>query len=201
MEGETVRKTKYFKDRGKGIFGHLLSYFGTVEDHQKGTLHYHVILYGGVSPYVLQRLSRLQDICDSVSSVLGTFFRAKMSQKCHARHLIHRILRKSNNIGLKTKDITPLTAPGLLKRYDPINEINNANGTSIYEKIQNVTSQERSANAFHEHHLTYRKGMNGHSGCRLAKKSGTCSTTHAVELIPLTDEIISHQKKEKRLSI
>ena len=40
-DGESVRKTRYFKARGKGVFGHTLAYFGMIEDHQKGTLHYH----------------------------------------------------------------------------------------------------------------------------------------------------------------
>ena len=40
-DGKSSRKTRYFKSQNKGVFGHTLAYFGMIEDHQKGTLHYH----------------------------------------------------------------------------------------------------------------------------------------------------------------
>ena len=48
-DGITRSKTKHYKT-SKGILGHCLSYIAVVEDHAKGTLHYHLLFFGGLSP-------------------------------------------------------------------------------------------------------------------------------------------------------
>jgi hypothetical protein len=63
--GTSMRKSRHFqtKRRRKGIFGQSLAYYRVMEDHQKGTLHYHLIIYGGVPPYILQQFSTIPEIC------------------------------------------------------------------------------------------------------------------------------------------
>ena len=46
--GKSSRKTKYFQET-KGVIGHALGYIGVVEDHAKGTLHYHLLIIGGLT--------------------------------------------------------------------------------------------------------------------------------------------------------
>ena len=50
------KKTHYYKKckYKKGIIGNTLSFIGVVEDHVKGTLHFHIIFFGSISPYILQ---------------------------------------------------------------------------------------------------------------------------------------------------
>ena len=65
----------------------------------------------------------------------------------------------------------------MVQRGDPINYIavgTVEDGNPLKKKnveiIQNITSNERSQNEFHEHHKTRRKGFNEHDGCRLANQ-------------------------------
>ena len=109
LEGRSVRKVRYFKSNGKGICGFTLAFNGTVEDHTKGTLHYHLIIYGSLPPYILQRLANLEEICNSVSKALDTIFRAQLPTNIHARHMIHRILRSNNKLELKVANLDSLT--------------------------------------------------------------------------------------------
>ena len=45
-EGKSSRKTRYFRFRMKGVMGYTLAFYGVVEDHQRGTLHFHLVIYG-----------------------------------------------------------------------------------------------------------------------------------------------------------
>jgi hypothetical protein len=51
-EGDSRRITRYFK-LNKGVNGYCQAILGVVEDHAKGTLHYHLLFFGGLSPYLL----------------------------------------------------------------------------------------------------------------------------------------------------
>ena len=45
-KGNSIRKTYYYKNRkyNKGIIGNILAFIGVIEDHMKGTLHFHLSL-------------------------------------------------------------------------------------------------------------------------------------------------------------
>ena len=47
-EGISSRKTRYYRNRRfkKGIIGNTLTFIGVIEDHVKGTLHFHLIFLG-----------------------------------------------------------------------------------------------------------------------------------------------------------
>jgi len=53
--GMTVRKTRYFKHRPKGICRRALGYYGVHEAHAKGNMHFHLVIWGGISSRVLQK--------------------------------------------------------------------------------------------------------------------------------------------------
>ena len=184
-EVKTARKTQYYKHRQKSIIGRILSFVGVVEDHMKGTLHFHFIFFGSISSYVLQELSQLQDVCDVASEALDSFITAKFSKKTNARNLVQRVLCKSTNIkNLRPHDQPAITCPPLLQRQKPLIGIE----TSLHskecklEKSKKVTANERAKYHFHEHHQTCRKGFNGKCGCCFCKKSGRCNGTHCVSL-------------------
>ena len=52
---ESSKKTKYFRQRQKEIFGKALAYYGVIEEHQKKTLHTHFCVWVGFSPELLQK--------------------------------------------------------------------------------------------------------------------------------------------------
>jgi hypothetical protein len=185
-EGHSSRKTKYYKCRSRGILGDVLAYTGTVEDHCKGTLHFHFIFYGSISPYVMQELGCVQSICDAVAKALDTMYAAKFTTSTHARHLVHRIIRKSSNITLKSSDLVPISGPPLFQHENPLETIQESSGEEIKKtsisKLLQITANERALAVYHEHHRTCQKGYMGRCGCRLAKPSGICDGTHCVLL-------------------
>jgi hypothetical protein len=187
-EGHSSRKTKYYKCRPKGILGDILAYTGTVEDHCKGTLHFHFIFYGSISPYVMQELGCVQSICDAVAKALDTMYETKFTTSTNAKHLVHRIIRKSTNVSLKASDLLPISGPPLFQRKNPLQTIQENSGQEEKEtslsKLSLLTAHERALAVYHEHHRTCRKGFMGRCGCRLAKPSGLCNGTHCVFLEP-----------------
>ena len=44
----------------------------------KGTLHFHIIVFGGISTYVLQQFSSVQKMCDKIVQALDSFSTAKL---------------------------------------------------------------------------------------------------------------------------
>ena len=203
FEGPSSRKTEYFKNR-KGIIGHLLALAGVCEDHTRGTLHFHIILFGSISAYVLHEMAGVADICKKVAEVLDSFYQAKFSTQTNFRNVLTREIRKATGL---TKDIVEaerLSPPALLNRVHPLQhfESNTSNNEEspppemnqqlfclpVQATLEKVTCNERAASHFHEHGFTCRKGFYGKCQCRLAKKSGLCDGTHSVLLEPTTND-------------
>ena len=81
-EAQSWRRTRYFVTY-KGILGHPLEYLAVVEDHAKGTIHYHLIFFGSLPPYLLQRFALLQTVCLAIGQTLDTMYRAKLPAFTH----------------------------------------------------------------------------------------------------------------------
>ena len=60
----------------------------------KGTLHYHLVFISSISPYVLQELANVQEICNKIAIALDSFFTAKYSTQTNFRNILSRKLRK-----------------------------------------------------------------------------------------------------------
>ena len=115
-DGESSRKTKFFRVRQKGVNGHTLAYYGVVEDHQKGTLHFHFVVYGGIPPAVLQRFGCLGRAMRAIQETLDSMFHSRADNDTHVRHLIHQVLRETGStVGLSTRDLQTLHYPYILK--------------------------------------------------------------------------------------
>ena len=185
-EGTSIRKTRYYKNRkyNKGIIGNILAFVGVIEDHMKGTLHFHLVLIGSISPYVLQELANIQDICDKVATTLDSFYTAKYTTQTNFRNVLTRKLRKLPAINKYVK-AEKLSPPALLQRSDPLQQIELIPAGSRecnLETIKQITANERAMVCFHEHHRTCHKGYYGRIRCRLTYKSGLRNGTNCVIL-------------------
>ena len=49
--------------RHKGIFGNVLACFGMVQTQQRGALKYHVLLWGGINPKLLEKNCHIESLC------------------------------------------------------------------------------------------------------------------------------------------
>jgi len=141
-EGDSCRKTRFFRARGKGIAGHSLAFVGAVEDHQKGTLHYHIILFGSLPPSLLQRFAAIPKVCDCISKALDKFYCAKCSFEHHVAHTIHKVLKDANNLSLREDDLQPIAPPPLLQHNNPLEEVATSEQTASHQNVWDATNKQ-----------------------------------------------------------
>ena len=77
-----VRKTWYFKEkdspRGKGIFGHVTSVFGGVETQARGALHFHILVWGGITPKLMEEGAGIPEVCQKIQEALDSVICAQI---------------------------------------------------------------------------------------------------------------------------
>ena len=180
---KTVR-TSYFKDPNstvhhKGVFGHILAFFGAHETQFRGALHFHIILYGGISPKLLECASEFQEFCDVISKVLDTMYTAQIPRDVHIQYLVNQEMKK---IRVSTASKRP---PGALLIPPSYKQSRGLWDMHAYENCMQTN--------IHFHSPTCYKPPSGSTGCRGAKPSGLKEKTMPVEL-----EETNINKAEKR---
>lgn len=189
------RKTEFYKCK-KGVFGHPLYYIGVTEDHSRGTLHWHIQLLSGITPYVLQRFWNLEKICDSISRVLDSMYTSRVPEEAHIGHLIRSALRhykKEWRIPLAVVDSVSKTEPLL---FDP-NPVATAKKVSksrkeFVDRLLVTATLYGSYRQHHGHCSTCHKGFHGERGCRFDYPCGKCEHTCGKRLVPTS---IGRKKK------
>ncbi|CAB9509762.1 Inherit from euNOG: Conserved hypothetical protein [Seminavis robusta] len=124
LDCRSRRRTTYYKLR-KGIFGHAFSATGVTEAHERGTLHWHFIVYAGLSPFILQRFAHLQEICDEISAVLDTMYVSEAPADLQVGSMLRRFLKTKKASFLLSDSILDSIEPKetLLERKDPTNKL------------------------------------------------------------------------------
>ena len=56
------------------MFGYPMCMIGVIKDHARGTVHFHLLFYGGLTPYRLQRFSSIGSVCEKISEVLDSMY-------------------------------------------------------------------------------------------------------------------------------
>ena len=209
LESKSRRKTRYFKCN-KGVFGNCLAYVGVTEDHKKvrimpvllspplwttsphqhvllafqqGTLHFHFLIFGGISSYAMQRFAAMSDVCAEISKVLDSMFNSSIPSSHHLPALIHKLAEERKvplTLGLRSREVllgrpTHLAAAGSNKRI-------------THETLKQATYDQASRQCHHRHMQTCRKGYHGRVGCRLCMKAGKCNKTGCVLLRELSQK-------------
>jgi hypothetical protein len=128
--GETTRKTRFFKS-SKGIFGYPMCLIGVIEDHAKGTVHFHLLLYGGLTPYLLQRFSSMSAVCKKISEVLDTMYCCSLPGDVQLGQVFRRIIEQERKVGRLTVRIPQFRQSALLER---------ASYSSVVDAEENVIS-------------------------------------------------------------
>ena len=109
--GHTERSTKCFLAH-KGIFGHSVGHLFVVEDHAKGTLHVHLLFYGGVSPHVMELACGVPSLTKKVAEVLDMIHVQKLDPIVHMKELIKQDLR----FRIQSQKSVPI----ILQHTDPV---------------------------------------------------------------------------------
>jgi len=151
-----------------GITGTNIAYFGKTETTARGSLHFHVVLWGGISPDFLELMSDIPELCKRIGSILESMFSASVDKEEHVSDLaMHQVrTRFPKNPHLRIPPRAMQISP------DP----------SLAPEFASHVSTTIRCNGIHDHSFTCFKSTMGHSGCRLCKPSGLRKETLPVIL-------------------
>ena len=149
------------------------------ECSQRGGLHGHALLYCALNPALLQGSADIQELCDAVTDVLDSIFRATLPRQYHVKYLIEKEL---SFYPTNTNHYEKVVRRGraMLVCPDPTNkaEFDDFVHTSICSF--GIHSHDRSiAGRCH-------KPPKGINQCSLSKPSGLVETTKPVQLLDYT---------------
>mgnify|MGYP000219934370 FL=1 len=182
MGADTHRKTRYFEDRGKGIFGHMLAWYMAIKDHCKGMLHGHLVGWGGIPGWILQNGAGVQSICNAVAEVLNSQFCATVSRDILVEHAIRKVANGYHIANTWGPSKTPVLLSYLQHHQTGLPD-------AMHDFVR-MTNDQAGRQNLHDHVFTCRHGYNGHNGCQLCKPSNLvpCTRPIVLEAIETIDE-------------
>ena len=166
------RKSQDYRQRGPGIFGEILAFYGVTETQKRGALHLHAILYGSISPYLLQRASHIDELCKEISEVLDDIYQAELSAEDHAHNMLLKGLRTCKLSVTQSDSVCP---PAFLQHTDD-------------ESVNDIATKTCCYSGIHTHSFTCSSGTYGHVGCRLGYQCGLNKKTGPVQLSIVDDD-------------
>ena len=187
-------RTWYFKSNAsncphhKGVFGHITSYFGATETQDRGALHFHVILWGGVTPKLLENSVGLPTVCKHIQKALDSQYVASMPLEEHLKHLLFKSM-KQTSLGRSL-------LPGVAKVYPSQLQV------PLPSSSQQIWKQFMWINilrtGIHDHTFSCALPPSGVHHCRYGVQFHLSSSTQAKELvIPDPDSQYSDDIKPK----
>jgi hypothetical protein len=148
----------------------------------QGTLHFHLVFYGGLSPYLLQRFADLKNLCDAITEALDKMYTARVKLKTHAAILTHKILQESNVYGLNPSTLGPaVPKEPLLSRPRPLDII--VDGKLPLAVLDAAVDEQAARQENHSHMKTCRTSFLGLTGCRLCMPGPARERTGPVRLV------------------
>ena len=182
-DSRSRRKTVYF-EKMKGVCGHPLSFTGVTEDDSKGNLHFHLLFFGGLSPYILQRFPDVPSVARAIAKVLDSFHQSKLPTATHVSQLIPTLAAEHPEWNFDTKKLRSRLGeePLLQRTLTAVNRALRAPPGQFQQELESCTCHQRRAQEDHHHMNTCHEGTLGITGCRLCMKAGECLNTHAVRL-------------------
>ena len=205
-EGTSTRKTYYYKAR-KGIFGHPLYAIGVTEDHSRGTLHWHISILAGLTPYALQRFSNLDGVCQQLSKVLDSMYTSRLDEKVHIGHLIRSTMQSnqakwsiSHSILESIEPTESLLADSNMQRTIDDMWHNSTPESPFRDAFFDHACLLASYKQHHRHLKTCHKGDHGKQGCRFDLPRAPCAFTEGVGLLPTRPPPIFSQVHQPRNS-
>ena len=186
-DSKTV-KTWYFKGkepnsaRRKGIFGHVTAFFGVTETQQRGALHFHCLLYGGLTPKLLERAASVPELSVAVGNALNTMYTAELPRSFHVRDHFAKVMKNNYRKGAKENCKVPYTPP-------PVTCTPPLPSTATREEWKKFFWETVLKHGLHLHTNSCKKPPGGKHGCRFAKESGLKEMTGPVQLLEPEDEL------------
>jgi len=197
LHSSSKRRSYYFKIK-KGVFGHCFAAAGVGEAHEKGTLHWHLTIFAGLSPYALQRFAHLPAICAEISKVLDTMYVSHLPLDVQAGGVMHRYMRgKKTELGIDDELLRTVTPDEtLLARKDPTKRLSSQTDEPTFHEDDTSPFHPGSfCEHSHEDDLSDIQGAFSDDDCSVdsvtevspcmppvsTQDSGSCSPNHCVE--------------------
>jgi hypothetical protein len=168
-------RTWYYKDKSKnnphhkGVFGHITAFFGCIETQQRGALHFHLLLWGGITPKLLEKAAGNLALSAMIRPVVDSMYTAELPLNIHVSDILKKEMQQSNSLCELKRQI-----PEAMQI--PPTPISNNDAFNMY--WYNLATNHN----MHKHSFTCMKPPHGHLSCRLAKPSGLSSITKAVQI-------------------
>ncbi len=148
-ETASIRQTRYFRDK-KGILGHCQASVVITEDHNKGTLHYHMLMAGGLNAYVLQCFHAITELTSTISSALDKMQSASLCDQYLITNALCKVLRNDNTYEFKLQKELHIPSQHLLERNN-LASILNQNTTITYSTFCDTIINQVRTQQVHEH--------------------------------------------------
>jgi len=162
-------RTEHFGSLDKGVFGTALGALGVHETQARGALHLHCVLFGGVPPDVLKKLSHVPMMHDAVCQVLDSHFSSSVPRPVHVRQIIQREMKKTK----EWRDVLFFQMPHAFHSTpDPVVEPS---------AFQDRVCENCLEHSLHSHSFACHKGKRGTHRCRLNFPRGLVDSACCVE--------------------
>ena len=145
--------------------------------NRKGSLHFHVAIWGGLSPDLLAKISTYPELCKEAERVLESMYSASMPREVHVSDLVNKELPHYYNACPTFGEKRNKVGRAMLIHPDPVN-----NKDAFDEFCHTRTCRF----GIRSYCMTCRKPPIGYIGCWLAKPSGLAEKTGVVELVYTT---------------
>jgi hypothetical protein len=166
---KTTNRTTYYRDRARGLFGDILAFYGMTEAQARGSLHYHCLLFGSLSPKLLQGAANMDDLCKVIAESLDKMYSAELPREAHVYNLITTCMRRDRDKQSHLpRRFATLEVP-------PLSQVQ----PEVYK--HHICANIMSTN-MHTHSFTCHKPPTGHEGCRMNYPCDLCQETCRVQL-------------------
>ena len=165
----TNRKTCNI-DNVAGALGKMIAHFGALESQGRGSLHFHAVMWSGLTPELLQCLATnvevLSALKETAAGVLDSMASSKLPAGVHdgrGEDNASRLQRLNSELGPWTAE--ECTTLGSHSEHGLVNEADF--NEAVQRNVVNLTN-------YHTHSATCRKGKYGCRHCRLAQPQPIC---------------------------
>ena len=187
----TQKRTWYFKSKAqnsphhKGIFGHVTAFFGCVETQARGALHFHIVLWGGITPNLLEKAASFPQLCSEIQNALDTMYVAQIPRSVHMKGMLVQKMKE-----------TPegrASLPTFAKIYPSMKHIPSPKMQETWKKELFHTMLRT---GIHKHSFTCKTPPAGKTRCRGARPAGDAAATLPVLLeVPENLDSAAQQKQ------
>jgi len=153
-----------------GALGKMIAHFGALESQGRGSLHFHAVMWSGLTPELLQCLATnvevLSALKETAAGVLDSMASSKLPDEMHdgrGEDNAARLQRLNSELGPWTAE--ECTTLGSHSEHGLVNEADFSE--AVQRNVVNLTN-------YHTHSATCRKGKYGCRHCRLAQPQPIC---------------------------